>query len=119
MDRPGIGNLIKGEVYEVNDLLLKILDDFEGHPGMYLLGPFCIVNYLNYFILSTDYYVRREENVQIDGAGDVIKCWIYAMPKFKPEMLELEYLKDYHSDGDHGKPYDTEENAYSVDDLDS
>ena len=33
LDRPGIGNLIKGEVYEVNDLLLKILDDFEGHPG--------------------------------------------------------------------------------------
>ena len=55
----------------------------------------------------------------MDGSGDVIKCWIYVLPKFKPEMLELEYLNDYHSDGDHGKPYDTEEEAYSVDDLDT
>ena len=69
-------------------------------------------------ILFTDYYIRREENVQVDG-GEVIKCWIYVLPKFKPEMLELDYLKDYHSVGDHGKPYDTEEEAYSVDDLDS
>ena len=80
----------------------------------------------NWFIIDchnisfSDYYIRREENVQVvDGSGDVIKCWIYVLPKFKPEMLELEYLNDYHSDGDHGKPYDTEEEAYSVDDLDS
>ena len=36
LDHPGFGHLIQGEVYEVDDLLLQILDDFEGHPEFYV-----------------------------------------------------------------------------------
>ena len=33
LDKPGTGKVISGEVYCVNDVMLKILDDFEGHSN--------------------------------------------------------------------------------------
>ena len=76
LDKPGVGYQIKGEVYEIDDLLLAILDDFEGHP---------------------DYYLRREESVklQLDAEKEQVQCWTYFLPKFKVEMLELQFLSDY------------------------
>ena len=46
LDHPGFGHPIQGEVYEVDDLLLQILDDFEGHPEFYVRPIFilCAVN---------------------------------------------------------------------------
>ena len=85
----------KGEVYEVDDTLLKILDDFEGHP---------------------DFYHRRLENVK-DGNGQVFQCWTYFLPKFKPEMLQLGHLPTYHSKGSHGKPYSSADDIDTVEDI--
>ena len=88
-------DISKGEVYEVDDTLLKILDDFEGHP---------------------DFYHRRLENVE-DGNGKVIQCWTYFLPKFKPEMLQLDHLPTYHSKGSHGKPYNPSDDIDTVEDI--
>ena len=88
-------DISKGEVYEVDDTLLKILDDFEGHP---------------------DFYHRRLENVE-DGNGKIIQCWTYFLPKFKPEMLQLEHLPTYHSKGSHGKPYNPSDDIDTVEDI--
>ena len=74
LDKQGVGNFIRGEVYQVDDELLKILDDFEGHP---------------------DYYKRREEDIQLLDDSSLVRCWVYLLPKFKPEMLELPLLSDY------------------------
>ena len=78
LDKPGLGYNIQGEIYEVSEILIEILDDFEGHPS---------------------YYKRREEavNVMQPEIGNVGKelVWTYFMPKFKPEMLELQFLSDY------------------------
>ena len=60
--------------------------------------------------------VRRQEDVKTNE-GDKIKCWIYFLPKFKPEMLQSEHFKNYHSNGNHGKPYNSEEDCNNVDDL--
>ena len=73
LDKPGLGHKIQGEIYEIDDLLLEILDDFEGHP---------------------DYYLRREELV-MQPEVNAEKCWTYFLPKFKVEMLELQFLSDY------------------------
>ena len=77
LDKPGTGYQIQGEIYQVNDLLLKILDDFEGHPN---------------------YYLRRQESVMHSMQEPQLveeKCWTYFLPKFKVEMLELQFLSDY------------------------
>ena len=77
LDKPGTGHQIQGEIYQVNDLLLKILDDFEGHPN---------------------YYLRRQESVMHSMQEQQLveeKCWTYFLPKFKVEMLELQFLSDY------------------------
>ena len=72
----GTGHQIQGEIYQIDDLLLKILDDFEGHPN---------------------YYLRREESVMhlSTDAAKAEKCWTYFLPKFKVELLELQFLSDY------------------------
>jgi gamma-glutamylcyclotransferase (GGCT)/AIG2-like uncharacterized protein YtfP len=33
LDKAGTGQVISGEVYNVNEVMLKILDDFEGHSN--------------------------------------------------------------------------------------
>ena len=88
--------IFKGEVYEVDDTLLKILDDFEGHP---------------------DFYHRRLENVKDANNGKVMQCWTYFLPKFKPEMLQLEHLSTYQSKGSHGKPYNPADDIETVEDI--
>ena len=72
LDKPGTGHQIQGEIYQIDDLLLKILDDFEGHPN---------------------YYLRRKESVMHNLSKE--KCWTYFLPKFKVELLELQFLSDY------------------------
>ena len=76
LDKPGTGHQIQGEIYQIDDLLLKILDDFEGHPN---------------------YYLRRKESVMhlSTDAAKAEKCWTYFLPKFKVELLELQFLSDY------------------------
>ena len=96
LDKPSIGQIISGEVYFVNKILLKILDDFEGHPN---------------------YYLRREEPIRLSLDNSVVKCWTYFLPKFKEEMLHLPFLKDYSSSGDHGRPYSYDDDLSDIDDI--
>lgn len=39
LDKPGIGNRISGELYEVDEQKLEVLDEFEGHPTFYRRQP--------------------------------------------------------------------------------
>lgn len=96
LDKKGTGNIIQGEIYQVNQTLLAILDDFEGHPN---------------------YYHRRQEPI-LDGQSEIIKCWTYFLPKYKEKMLDLPFLSDYKSLGDHGRPYCSEEDTESINDID-
>ena len=84
LDRPGLGHRVEGELYWVDTRMLAALDDLESHP---------------------DFYVRREESVEKTG-GEILRPWIYFLPKCKPELLEKKpYLTSYKSAGDHGLPY--------------
>lgn len=55
----GGGTGVKGEIYEVNDEVLKTIDDLEGHPLHY----------------------RRELIEVKDSDNNNIKCWAYLRPK--------------------------------------
>lgn len=52
----GLGSLIKGEVYSLSDNLLKVIDEFEGHP---------------------DYYKRELVKVKLTESEEVIEAFIY------------------------------------------
>lgn len=73
-----------GEVYEVDESMLKHLDILEEHPTFY-------TRELEQIVLCTD-------DVELES-------WIYLLKKFKPEILEREHFTDYSSSGAHGLLY--------------
>ncbi len=55
----GNGSGVRGEIYEVQQDVLKSIDDLEGHPRVY----------------------RREIIEVTDDNGKPLKCWAYLRPK--------------------------------------
>ncbi|XP_071492948.1 putative gamma-glutamylcyclotransferase CG2811 [Diadema antillarum] len=90
LDSEGEGHNVAGEVYEVNDSVFAKLDELEGYPG---------------------FYDRRQVSIAMTTPANdttshqVLQCWLYFLPKFKPDMKDLEKYSNYDSYGAHGKPY--------------
>lgn len=87
LDRPGLGHFVQGEVYQIDDVMLGLLDELEDAPR---------------------YYKRKLESVRIIGEattkdsgheiGDIVQCWVYKLDNFKEEMLaQKTFLVSYHS----------------------
>ena len=92
LDRPGLGHHVQGEVYQVDDDMLALLDEIEDVPR---------------------YYKRKLESVRIIGdlmsppeqspssisqtscrtdaaaasIGKIVQCWCYKLDNFKEEMM--------------------------------
>ncbi|GJQ76424.1 hypothetical protein Trydic_g2139 [Trypoxylus dichotomus] len=81
---PGIGNYVKGEVYEVDKTVLANLDILEDHPNFYVRELYTVKN--------------------LDGGGD-LTAWIYFIKNFKSELLKRPMYENYSSDGEHGLKY--------------
>ncbi|KAH9524326.1 hypothetical protein Btru_054160 [Bulinus truncatus] len=100
----GKGENVQGEIYEVDDTKLASLDELECHP---------------------DFYHRKKTEIIMhedhDGnrlAPPVIKeCWVYFLPHYKPEMIDLPYLKSYTSISDDHPPYVESETLSRVDEI--
>ena len=65
------------------------MDDFETHPT---------------------YYERMEEDIILDNDSGssgpkTLKCWVYFMKNYKPDMVKLETMSCYDSKGPHGLQY--------------
>ena len=82
----GNGKRIEGEIYEVDDDKLKILDKLEGVPS---------------------HYIRRQVQVEssLADSSEILLCWLYIKEKFKPELLKLPHLNTYSPDTYRDKPY--------------
>ncbi|XP_004924989.2 putative gamma-glutamylcyclotransferase CG2811 isoform X2 [Bombyx mori] len=93
---PGTGYNVKGEIYEVDDKMLSNLDILEDHPNCYIRDKNDIV--------LTDSTHRT-----------VMKCWVYFLKMFKPELLSKPFLEDYKSEGDHGMRYCESQDEYCTD----
>lgn len=82
-----------GELYVVDAMLLKSLDDLEGHPYYYtrvsifveLLEP-CASSGVN--TLSCNDY-------SLMAGSRTIACEAYILFNFKKDLLNLEYLENY------------------------
>lgn len=78
-------------------MFLEWLDEFEGHPEMYVRD-------------------KINANLVSNGANSLktcenlgkTECWTYFLKKFPDEMLDLENLSSYDSFGDHNRIYKPE-----------
>ena len=81
---------MEGELYQVDSAMLKVLDELENHPELYLRSNIdCL--------LQTD-----ESGCPLNDAV-LMKSQVYFLPDFKPALLDLPHLNDY-KDSDE-KPY--------------
>ncbi|XP_074604256.1 gamma-glutamylaminecyclotransferase C-like [Brevipalpus obovatus] len=90
LDCPGTGEQVEGEVYQVDDQMLKWMDDFEEHPTYYLRSKI---------------QVQMLNNSVHDDSNEIREVWTYILPKYHEKMLELPFIKCYDTYGDHGMPY--------------
>lgn len=74
---------ITGEVYEVDEDMLKCLDICEDCPNL---------------------YDRRPIKVVLNNAVTV-ECKCYFLIRFKNKLLDLPFIDNYYSEGPHGRPY--------------
>lgn len=80
----GNGKHVKGEVYKVDDNVLKNLDILEDHPN---------------------YYIREPCQVRSLDENSSITAWIYFIKNFKPELLKKQMFESYSNNGNHGLKY--------------
>lgn len=79
----GRGNKIQGEIYEVDERMLEVLDDLERHPVFY----------------------RREVIPITAEDGSTVQCGCYLLCDFRKELLELPFYELYDSQGPHNLNY--------------
>ncbi|XP_007198636.3 gamma-glutamylaminecyclotransferase [Balaenoptera acutorostrata] len=84
LNLPGQGRRVAGEVYAVDEQMLRFLDEFEGCPDM---------------------YQRTRVTVAVEGAGGTLQCFVYTTATYPPEWVHLPYHDDYDSQGEHGLRY--------------
>ncbi len=73
LDSPGVGARVRGEVHRCDDRMLAGLDRLERVP---------------------EYYHRRRERVET-AAGEELECWLYVLPKFKPDLMKERMLENW------------------------
>ncbi|KAL0122847.1 hypothetical protein PUN28_007493 [Cardiocondyla obscurior] len=96
LKKPGTGNYVLGEIYDVNSDMLKKLDELEEHPK---------------------FYERTEENILLapeaalkpgktfEEVGESTKAWVYFLPRYKSSLLESTMYTSYSNSGNHGLRY--------------
>uniref|UniRef100_A0ABI0NRK9 Gamma-glutamylaminecyclotransferase n=1 Tax=Bos taurus TaxID=9913 RepID=A0ABI0NRK9_BOVIN len=89
LNLPGRGHRVFGEVYEVDERMLRFLDEFESCPDM---------------------YQRTRLHVALEGVRGPLECFVYTTATYPPEWVHLPYLDDYDSQGKHGLRYNPREN---------
>lgn len=89
LNLPGRGHRVAGEVYQVDERMLRFLDEFEGCPDM---------------------YQRTRLHVALEGTRAPLECFVYTTATYPPEWVHLPYLDDYDSQGKHGLRYNPREN---------
>lgn len=93
---PGRGNRVQGEIYSVDDSMLKFLDDFEGVPTMYQRT---LVE------LEVKEWVGEAVGEERLSAGSITEAYVYSTTAYQPDWPELPNYDNYDSYGEHGLPY--------------
>ncbi|XP_046403196.1 gamma-glutamylaminecyclotransferase [Ischnura elegans] len=101
--KPGTGHNVFGEIYEVDQAMLEKLDELEDHP--------------NWYIREIDDIQILNSDLSDSSAQSTMKCWVYFLKTFRPDLLELPTFPCYDSGGDHGLRYCESNNEATPDDL--
>ncbi|KAK0163387.1 hypothetical protein PV327_007072 [Microctonus hyperodae] len=94
LHKPGTGNQVLGEVYDVDSKMLERMDTFEEHPDFYTR-------------MDADVYLAPDKP-NFDFESEIscaVRAGIYFLPKFKSTLLELPMYGSYSSSGSHGLKY--------------
>lgn len=97
---PGQGHQIQGEIYKVDEQMLKFLDDFEGIPTMYQR---------TLIKMEVKEWVGPTEGEEKPSPGSITEAFVYSTTTYKPEWISLPSYESYDSYGDHGLEYVTRE----------
>uniref|UniRef100_A0A8C2TZC2 Gamma-glutamylaminecyclotransferase n=2 Tax=Coturnix japonica TaxID=93934 RepID=A0A8C2TZC2_COTJA len=99
---PGSGHHIAGEIYTVDDQMLRFLDEFEGCPDMYQRTTMRI---------EVVEWEGKSGTAEVRPASSgVIECFVYNTSTYQPEWVQLPYHDNYDSSGTHGLSYVLREN---------
>ncbi|XP_032362615.1 gamma-glutamylaminecyclotransferase isoform X1 [Etheostoma spectabile] len=97
---PGHGHRVQGEIYKVDDKMLKFLDDFEGVPTMYQRTQ---------VDLEVKEWVGKAEAEERPAAGSITEAFVYNTTAYQPDWPSLPCYESYDAYGDHGLEYVTRE----------
>ncbi|XP_034091662.1 gamma-glutamylaminecyclotransferase B-like [Gymnodraco acuticeps] len=96
---PGQGHRVKGEIYKVDEKMLKFLDEFESVPTLYQRTE---------VKLEVEEWVGEEEKEKM-ASGSIIEAFIYSTTSYEADWLSLRCYESYDSNGDHGLEYHIKE----------
>ncbi len=74
---------MKGEVYDVDDAMLRILDELEGHPDYYTRDK------------ATVKYLTDENGTDVSGAGKTEVVQMYFLKHFREELLSADFAEEF------------------------
>lgn len=92
LNLPGQGKKVHGEVYEVDEKMLKYLDWFEKVPTMYQRTV------VELEINELGDMVDKEKL----SPGSITEAFVYSTTTYQPEWPSLPTYESYDSNGDHG-----------------
>ncbi|XP_049426347.1 gamma-glutamylaminecyclotransferase B-like [Epinephelus fuscoguttatus] len=93
---PGQGRRVRGEIYKVDDKMLKFLDDFETVPTMYQRT---LVK------LEVEEWAGETEGEERLKAGSITEAFVYSTTTYEPDWPSLPCYESYDAYGDHRLEY--------------
>lgn len=99
LNLPGRGRRVAGEIYRVDEQMLRFLDEFEGCPGMYQRTRVGVA------VLEWE-----GASPERPAAARSLQCFVYSTATYPPEWAQLPCLDSYDSQGAHGLRYNPREN---------
>nr|XP_012607313.1 gamma-glutamylaminecyclotransferase isoform X1 [Microcebus murinus]XP_012607314.1 gamma-glutamylaminecyclotransferase isoform X1 [Microcebus murinus]XP_012607315.1 gamma-glutamylaminecyclotransferase isoform X1 [Microcebus murinus]XP_012607316.1 gamma-glutamylaminecyclotransferase isoform X1 [Microcebus murinus]XP_020145847.1 gamma-glutamylaminecyclotransferase isoform X1 [Microcebus murinus] len=96
LNLPGTGRCVEGEIYTVDEQMLRFLDDFEGCPDVYQRTTVAVR------VLRDLGEGRPEDTLAADST---VQCFVYSTATHPPEWVHLPFHDCYDSEGQHGLRY--------------
>lgn len=93
---PGHGHQVHGEIYKVDDQMLKFLDEFESVPTLYQRTE---------VQLEVKEWVGKTEGEEKLSPGSITEVFVYTTTTHEPEWPSLPCYESYNSEGAHGLKY--------------